>query len=69
MSSAPRPEVLRHHPGIPVKPIIIPGSDRLFDRHQPGIVIAIIPESRSASSRNFDHHHPGTLIGMARNTH
>jgi len=45
MSSAASSGGLRHHPGIPAKPIIIPGSDCLFDRHQPGIVIAIIPES------------------------
>jgi hypothetical protein len=38
-------EGLRHHPNIPGKPIIIPGSDRLFDRHDPGIVITITPES------------------------
>src|ERR1017187_10249275 len=42
-----------------------PKSDRL----PVGIVIAIIPESRSASVRNRDRHHLGTLIGIARNTH
>jgi hypothetical protein len=44
MSNTPRPEISGHHAGIPGKPIIIPGSDSLFDRHQPGIVIAIIPD-------------------------
>jgi hypothetical protein len=45
MSSALRPKILRHHPSIPGKPITIPGSDRLFDPHDPGIVITIIPET------------------------
>jgi hypothetical protein len=45
MSSAPRPKILRHYRSIPGKPIVIPGSDRLFDRHDPGIVITIIPET------------------------
>jgi hypothetical protein len=38
------PDRLHRQLPIPGKPIIIPGSVAVFDRHQPGIVIAIIPE-------------------------